>query len=276
MKKFLLLLALPIFVCASAWAEAVPEKIEQGNYSAWLASIGSARSPYFNQLFAWYEEQKSAPLPSQVAADPDKLFVTVDRPLSETIKAENDNLVEKGITYGLETYGIIDARVETVLETILFRWGKPVGAAKGVTYPVDTVFSFREEKLDDIWGPGSYRSITTLRGGGAAKDQNDISTLLVRGNPQSGYVIFSQYFGPNGRTLSTSSMSIMTIRPMPDGRTEHRVSGRYTGQSYLIFGIDFGRKNYGFNFSRIRVAQKEFYGMVNELKTTGQIAERKL
>src|SRR5205807_1237391 len=108
--------------------------------------------------FAWLESQKNRPLPSNVNSDPDKLFVTVDRPLAAAIKVEGDGDAEEGSTYGLETYGIINAPIATVLETILYRWGKPVGQASGVTHPNDTVFGFREEKLTQEWGPGSYKT----------------------------------------------------------------------------------------------------------------------
>lgn len=271
---FLSLLLAPTLASAADVFE-LPGAIERESYGAWLEEIGSVRSAYTDHLFDWLEEQKTAALPKEVAVDPEHLFVTVDRPLQQAIEAEANGDVERGVTYGLETYGVVDADVATTLETILFRWGKPVGAESGVTYPLDTVFGYREEKLTPVWGPGSYRSETTMKNGGVAKDQNDVSTLLVRGNPRDGYVIVGNFFGPKGKTPSTSSMSIILIRPTADGRTDYRVSGRYTGQSYLIFGIDFGRRNYGFNATRIRAGQKDFYANVAELKNTGKISERR-
>jgi hypothetical protein len=259
----------------SARAGEAPAHLERYSYWDWLDEIGSVASPYLEPLFDWYGEQVFTSLPPETWADPELLHVSVDRPLRETIQAEAMGDVERGVTYGLETYGVIDAPIETTLETILFRWGKPIGRPSGVTYPVDTVFSFREERLEPFWGPMAYRTETSMRGGGIAKDQNDVSSLLVFGNSEDGYVIVGQFFGPKATTASTSSMSFTMLRPLPDGRTDYRVSGRYTGQSYLIFGIDFGRRNYGFNISRIRAAQKDFFGMVAELKATGKITERR-
>lgn len=276
MKLLSTMIACSLILAGAARAEAeAPVEITREAYGAWVEAIGSAQSPYQEKLFDWLDEQNSRALPREVQSDPDFLFVTVDRPLAETIEAEEMGDVEKGVTYGLETYGILEAPVDTVLETILFRWGKPVGAESGVTYPVDTVFSFREEKLALHWGDRSYRCETKMSGGGVAKDQNDISSLLVRGDAKGGYILVGNFFGPNGKSPTTSSMSIMLLRPLENGRTEYRVSGRYTGQSYSFFGIEFGRKNYGFNVSRIRGGQKEFFGQVQELKKTGKITERR-
>lgn len=278
MKLISTMIACSLILAGAARAEdaaQAPAEITREAYGAWLEEIGSVTSPYQEKLFDWLDEQNSRTLPREVMSDPDHLFVTVDRPLQETIEAEEMGDVEKGVTYGLETYGILDAPVDTVLETILFRWGKPVGAASGVTYPVDSVFSFREEKLETFWGDRSYRCETTMRGGGVAKDQNDTASLLVRGDAQTGYMLVGNFFGPNGSSPTTSSMSIMLLKPLEDGRTEYRVSGRYTGQSYSFFGIEFGRRNYGFNVSRIRAGQKDFYGQVQELKATGKITERR-
>lgn len=278
MKLISTMIACSLILAGAARAEdaaQAPAEITREAYGAWLEEIGSVTSPYQEKLFDWLDEQNSRTLPPEVMSDPDHLFVTVDRPLQETIEAEEMGDVEKGVTYGLETYGILDAPVDTVLETILFRWGKPVGAASGVTYPVDSVFSFREEKLETFWGDRSYRCETTMRGGGVAKDQNDTASLLVRGDAQTGYMLVGNFFGPNGSSPTTSSMSIMLLKPLEDGRTEYRVSGRYTGQSYSFFGIEFGRRNYGFNVSRIRAGQKDFYGQVQELKATGKITERR-
>lgn len=273
---FSTLLTLSALCASPAFAADAPATIERASYGAWLDESGSAKSPYFEPLFNWLEEQAGSALPPEVAADPQKLVVKVDRPIAETAEAEANGDVEAGTTYGLETYGVIDAPVATVLETILFRWGKPVGAEEGTTYPVDSVYSKREEKLEKQGSvPGTYRTVTILQGGGVAKDQNDVSSLLVREDGRGGYLLVGQFFGPNGRTASTSSMSFMILRPSADGGTEYLVSGRYTGQSYSFFGIEFGRRNYGFNSDRIRAGQLDFYGQVKELKETGKITERR-
>jgi hypothetical protein len=272
MKKIAMALALCFSL--NAYGE-VPAELERASYSEWLSSIGSVSSPYLEPIFDWYEEQKGSALPPQVEADPERLFVSVERPLQQTVEAEEMGDVERGVTYGLETYGLVDAPVDVVLETILFRWGKPVGAESGVTYPVDTVFGYREERLAPKWGPRAYATNTVMKNGGVAKEQNDASSLLVFGDSTKGYVLVGQFFGPNGKTPSTSSMSIIILNPVTGGKTDYRVSGRYTGQSYLIFGIEHGRRNYGFNATRIRAGQKDFLGMVKSLKTTGKIPERR-
>jgi len=268
-------LLLPLLISSALAASAAPAFVDRSGYAEWLAQIGSKRSPYYENLFRWLDEQVASPLPAEVHRDPDRLWVTVDRPLRETILAEESGAVHPAVTYGLEAYAVIDAPIETVLQTILFRWGKPLKLPEGVTYPIDTVFSFREEKLSRRWDPNSYQAVTTLRGGGLAKDQNDVSSLLVRGSEEQGYLITAQFLAPNGKTLSTSSMSFVWIRPLAGGKTDFRVSGRYTGQSYLVFGIDFGRRNYGFNLARLRVAQLDFIAMVGELRKTGKIRERR-
>lgn len=263
-----------LLASSMALAAEAPVTIERASYGAWLDATSSARSPFFEKLFDWLDEQSARELPPEVASDPEKLFVAVARPLAETDELEGNGEVEEGVTYGLETYGVINAPVATVLETILFRWGKPVGQAEGETFPVDSVYGFRREKLKAV-APGTYETETTLTGGGVAKDQNDRSTLLVREDGRGGILLVGQFFGANGRTASTSSMSVMWLRPTADGKTDYRVSGRYTGQSYTTFGKEFGRRNYGFNATRIRAGQKDFYGQVAELKATGRITERR-
>ncbi len=274
MKKTLNILALGFLsLSAPAFAADAPVEINRASYGEWLDSIGSVTSPYLEPVFDWFEEQATKPFPAEVAIDPDHILVSVERPLQETIEAEEMGDVEKGVTYGLESYLLIDAPVNVVLETILFRWGKPIGATSGVTYPIDNVYSYRQEKLEPFWGQ-AYRTETVLRGGGFAKDQNDVCSLVVRGNNESGYILVGSFFGPNGRTASTSSLTVITMNPTADGKTEYRVSARYTGQSYMTFGLEFGRRNYGFNVSRIRQGQKDFMNMVQELKNTGKISER--
>lgn len=278
MKKFLVLLSFLATVPVFAADVNAPERIERTSYLRWLHDIGSNQSPYESAIFAWYEEQRNAPLPAEVAADPDHLFVTVDRPLAKTIELEEAGDVNPAVTYGLETYGILDADIQTTLETILFRWGKPVGATEGVTYPTDTVYGSRQESLNLKWGPSSYRTITKKSGGGVAKDMNDVFSLLVREDGAGGYDLIGNFFGPNGgrnQTQTTSSITIISIRPTNDGKTEYRVAGFQTGQSYSFFGIEFGRRNFGFNRDRIRTGQKEFFDQVAELKNTGKITERR-
>ena len=272
---FLALSALAFSVVAQAGSAVPPASIERATYSNWLSQIGAPSSPYSNFLFSWLEEQGKTSLPSQVSADPEKLFVAVERPLAEAVRVEAAGDLEEGTSYGLETYAIINAPVSTVLETILFRWGKPVGQAAGATRPYDTVYGFREERANPEWGPGSYRTITSKRNGGIAGDMNDSFSLLVRGNPQEGFVIAGSFIAPTGETITTSFLTFIILRPMADGKTEYRVAGLLTGQNYSFFGLENGRKNFGFNAARIREGQKEFIGQVKALKDTGKIPERR-
>lgn len=276
MKSLLLALLGSALVSSAVFAGPTPPaKIDRATYPAWLTSIGAPASPYFDYAFRWYETQQRQGLPAQVAADPDKLFVTVDAPLAEAVKVEAAGDVEEGTTYGLETYGIVDAPISTVLETILYRWGKPLGQASGVTHPNDTVFGFREEKLTLEWGPGNFKTYTVKKNGGIANDQNDSFALLLRGDAQNGYVLAGSFLAPIGDTTTQSYITIIMIKPTADGKTDYRVAGMLTGQSYGFFGVDNGRKNFGFNVSRIRDGQKDFYAMVKSLKDTGKIPEKK-
>ncbi|MGZ3710876.1 MAG: hypothetical protein ACXVBE_03930 [Bdellovibrionota bacterium] len=254
-----------------------PAAVERTTYLRWLKSIGSTVSPFEQKLFAWYEAQRNLPLPNEVAQDSQHLFVSVAAPLAATIELENGGEIEKGVTYGLETYGALDVNIATALQTILFRWGKPVGATEGVTYPTDTVFSYREEHLAPQWGANTFRTTTKKTGGGVAKDMNDVYSLMVRGDDRAGYTLIGSFLSKDGKnnTQTTSFITIVTLRALPDGRTDYRVAGYHMGQSYAFFGIDFGRKTYGFNVDRIRVGQKEFYDQAAELKKTGKISERR-
>jgi hypothetical protein len=270
---FCLLATVPVFAADTT----PPATIERTSYLRWLKTIGSNVSPFEQKIFAWAEAQRTLPLPNEVATDPDKLFVSVAGPLAATIELEGAGDIEAGVTYGLETYGVLDVTVAQALETILFRWGKPIGAAQGVTYPADIVYSSREERLSPDWGAGSFRTITHKTGGGVAKDMNDVFSLLVRGNDRAGYTLVGSFLSKEGNnaTTTTSSITVITLRATADGKTDYRVAGYHMGQSYAFFGIDYGRKNYGFNAGKIREAQKEFYKQAAELKKTGRIGERR-
>jgi hypothetical protein len=275
MKALFLALLGTTLLTASAFAATPPASIDRATYPDWLRAINAPDTAYFDYAFRWYEAQLVQPLPAQVATDPDKLFVSITAPLAEAVKLEGAGDVEEGTTYGLETYGIVDAPVNTVLDTILFRWGKPVGAAEGVTHPCDPVFGWREEKLVAEWGPGSYKTFTMKRNGGIANDQNDAYSLLVRGDAVSGYVLVGSFIAPIGDTSTETYITVMMVKPTADGKTDYRVAGMLTGQSYSFFGVDQGRKNFGFNTSRIRDAQKDFYAQVRSLRDTGKIPECK-
>ena len=277
MKALILSLisASALVVSLNALAAPVPPvDIEKTGYAQWLSQIGAPTTTYLDYAFGWYADQLTKPLPPQASTDPDKLFVTVDKPLAEAIRVESAGDVEEGSTYGLETYAIVDAPVATVLEAILFRWGKPVGHASGVTHPNDTVFGYRQETLTLEWGPDSFKTYTIKKHGGVASDLDDTFSLLLRGNATDGYLLAGSFIAPNGDTTTTSFITIIMIKPTPDGKTDYRVAGMQTGQNYSFFGLDGGRRNFGFNVGRIRDGQKDFLNQVKTLRDTGKIPER--
>jgi hypothetical protein len=124
-------------------------------------------------------------------------------------------------------------------------------------------------------GQGSFYSTAVQAGGGIARDLNDTFSILLRGNARDGYSIFTSFLAPGGDTQTTGHFSIVMIKPTGNGKTEFRQLAFQVGQSYAIFGIEFGRKNFGFNYSRVRQGEKGFVAQVMELKTTGKITEKK-
>jgi hypothetical protein len=252
-----------------------PANPNHAAYRAWLESLDTPVSPFFDDLFAWNEAQEKTPLPAEVARDPQRLFVSVQRPLAETIRLEDSGEIEESVTLGLESYGQLNAPVSVVLETVLFRSGKPVGKTEGTTYPHDSIFGFRQESLRERWGQGAYYVTNKKTGGGIVRDQNDSYTMLVRGNAERGYLVLSSFLAPVGATETKSALTIVRLVPLPGGRTDYRISSRFMGQSYGFFGKEAGRANFGFNVTRIRQGQLEFYAQVKELMETGKISERR-
>ncbi|HEY8278873.1 MAG TPA: hypothetical protein VIH99_04575, partial [Bdellovibrionota bacterium] len=250
--KTMILPLFTILFAVAAQAATPPAQIERQSYDQWLSQIGAPASPYTDYAFRWIDAQKGKGLPNQVNADPEKLYVTVEAPLAEAVRAESAGEVEEATSYGLETYALINAPVDTVLETILFRWGKPVGKTSGITHPIDTVYGFREESLKPEFGPGSYKTTTVKKNGGIAGDMADSFVLLSRGSAKDGYTLIGSFLAPTGETISTSFITVITLKPTADGKTEYRVAGLLNAQSYAFFGVEQGRKNFGFNLQRIR------------------------
>ncbi|MCO5141708.1 MAG: hypothetical protein M9962_01305 [Oligoflexia bacterium] len=276
MKSFLLCLCSVFLFSVNAHSLEAPAQIEREGVLSWYESIDSNVSPYYDYVFDWLEEQRETDqLPNEVYQDPEKIFVRVDRVLAVTIELEDVGEVERAITYGLETFMEIDAPVETVLETMLFRWGKPVGAAEGKTFPYDFVYGFRREALTREFGENTYKTFTIKTNGGIAKDQNDSFTLMVRSDEKGGYELLGSFFAPMERTSTSSFFTLMKMQPMGPNKTAFRVTGMHTGQSYGFLGIEYGRKNFGFNLLKIREGQKEFLGQVYHLRDKGWIPERR-
>ena len=74
-----------------------PATVTRASYEGWLRAIGSNLSAFTDNAFDWYETQLRTPLPSQVAADPDKIYVNVDKALQETIALEQSGDIEEEI-----------------------------------------------------------------------------------------------------------------------------------------------------------------------------------
>ncbi len=275
--KISLITALFVFLSPLAQAESpeAPAHLTRSGYINWLEAIGTPVSPFLDPMFAWLEEQDRISLPPEVVKDPQRLFVSVDRPLAETISLEDSGEIAESVTIGLESYGVVDAPIRTVLETVLFRSGKPVGQKEGTTYPVNSIFNSRRETIRERWGADSYYITNRKTGGGLVRDQNDSYSMLVRGTPEKGIVVLSSFLAPVGPSETKSSLTIVRLKLLPNGKTDYRISSRFMGQSYGFFGKENGRANFGFNVSRIRAGQLEFYGQVRELKETGKISERR-
>jgi hypothetical protein len=252
-----------------------PEDLTSISYPGWLRAINSNVSAFADNAFAWYEAQKKSPLPSQVYADPDSIYVDVDRALQETIALEQSGDIEEGNTIGFDAYALINAPIQVVLETKLFNWGKPVGQPQGETYPYDSVFSLVHDVSTLRWGANNFWVTTSQTGGGVAQDLHDDYTILVRGNSTRGYSVFASYFGPEGDTATQAHISIVILTPTANGKTEYRQCVRQNGQSYKIFGIDIGRKSFGFNAARDHDGVKLLSQQMLELKSTGTIKQNK-
>jgi hypothetical protein len=264
-------------------AEPAPAQITQASYQKWarpmLRSSGrDFTSAFTGKIFAWFENEKSRGLPSEVYSDPEKTFVNVERPLRETIELEDGGDIEEGNTVGAEVYSEMPGTVHEVFETMLYRWGKPAGATEGRTYPPGGPFSRRVDYFapNPVWGPQAYASLSLRRDGGVVKDLADRYMMIVRGNDQEGYDIFMQYIRPAGDTKSEQCFAIAIIRPLANGKTSYKISTRYQGQNYKVLGnVSIGRKQIGFNVGKVRAIQVETLGMLSELQENGKIADHK-
>jgi hypothetical protein len=270
----ILRLAIFGFALSAAASDLPPAEVERTNYTNWLTAIKSNVSPFVDAGFDWWYEERGRELPTEVYADPDSTFVTVDRGLKETIDLEDVGEIPKAVTYGNEVYSRINADVSIVRDAVLFRWGKPIGKSDGATYPVDAIYGQRRETIQERWGINSYWSMELKARGGLAKDIHDNFTLLVRGNDLAGYDIVGSFHSPFGDTTTTSSLMMIQIRPLAGGFTAYKALTRHLGQYYGFLGVDYGRRNFAFNPTRVRDSQQEFLRSVDELKRTGTIRER--
>ncbi|MCO5141707.1 MAG: hypothetical protein M9962_01300 [Oligoflexia bacterium] len=259
-----------------------PAALEEESYMEWIEPIyewagGNPYSAFTPLVFEWYREEKDRGLPSEVFEDPGKVFVNVNRPLQQTIELEDAGEIEVGNTVGAEVYAQMDGTVDEALEAMVFRWGKPVGATEGKTYPPGGAFARRVEYFSPIsnWGDGAYANLSLRRDGGIVKDLADRYLFLVKGDSQKGYDVVMQYLKSGGKTPTQQCFAIAIIRPEAPGKVSYKISTRFQGQSYKVLGnVSIGRKNIGFNVEKVRAIQVEYMGMLDELKKTGTIQDK--
>lgn len=260
-----------------------PAQVTLQSYQQWATPLlrqGDTDnvSAFTSRLFEWYEAEKNRPLPPEVYRDAEKIYVNVQRPLAETIELEEAGEITEGNTVGAEVYAEQAGTMREALATMLFRWGKPTGAADGRTYPPGGQFQKRVDYFaaNSDWGPGAYASLTMRRNGGLVKDLFDRYFMLIRGNEQDGYDVFMQYYKPGGATPTEKCFAIAMLRPIAAGKVAYKISTRYQGQSYKILGgIKIGRAQVGFNVQKVRAIQVESNGFLRELQQTGTIKDRK-
>ncbi len=273
----------PALVDVVSSPRAAPAKMNYDSYVKWVQPILSANgaeglSGFTAKVFDWYESEKNRGLPSEVARDPERIFVNVARPLAETIELEDEGEITEGNTVGAEVYAEQAGTMKEALHTMLYRWGKPVNAAEGKTNPPGGHYQKRVDYFaaNPDWGPGVYNSLTIRRGGGLIKNIFDRYLMVIRGNEQEGYDIFMQYLKDGGQTSSENCFAIAILRPLGHGKVAYKISTRFQGQSYKILGgIKIGREQIGFSVPKVRAVQVESNGLLKELQETGTIKDRK-
>jgi|GEM_PF-1738202 len=258
-----------------------PAELSKEAYLRWAEPILNATgvdrtSPFSEHIFAWYEANKNSALPDQVNKDPQKIYADVATPRAETIAMENAGTIEKYIAAGGNVYAEIQGTTDQVLEATLFLWGKPIGKTEGKTKPeAQPTHSKRADYFEPNakWGPGAFANLEIRKNGGIVRDLSDHYLLLVRGDSAKGYDVLMQYVGPQGQSETSAVLAIAVIRPLGNGKTSHKIASRYMGQSYGILG-PIGRDAMGFNQTKVKGIEKRFTDYVNELRTTGKIADQ--
>lgn len=264
-------------------AQPAPEQLEKEAYRKWVGPLLRVQGKDFTSaftanIFSWYENEKSRGLPEEVSRDPDRIFVNVERPLRETIELEDGGEIEVGNTVGAEVYSEMNGSPREVLDTMLYRWGKPVGKEEGNTYPPGGPFARRIEYFapNPNWGTNAFANLTLRRDGGIVKDLADRYIVLVRGNEEEGFDVLMQLVRPAGTTASQQCLAIAIIRPLGNGKSSYKISTRYQGQSYKVLGnVGIGRKQIGFNAGKVRAVQVETMEMLKELRAKGDITDHK-
>ncbi|MGZ3651550.1 MAG: hypothetical protein ACXVB9_04545 [Bdellovibrionota bacterium] len=258
-----------------------PADLNLATYMAWAAPIlkgADAVSAFTPKVFEWYQNEKDRGLPQEVYNDPQRIYVNVQRPLAETQALEDSGDITEGNTVGAEVYAEETGTVSQALTAMLFRWGKPAGAADGHTYPPGGPFSKRVDYFaaNPDWGPQAYSSLSMRRDGGILQNISDRYLVLIRGDATKGYDVLMQYVKPSVETPTEKCFAIAIIRPLGNGKTSYKISTRYQGQVYKILGsIKIGRDQIGFNVQKVRGVQVETAAMLKEFQDTGTIKDHK-
>jgi hypothetical protein len=153
-------------------------------------------------------------------------------------------------------------------------------AAVGSTYVpsgfYDIMFDWYEAQLKDPVPPGVNADPEKLYVVTDIALQQTIQ-LENGGEIERGNTIGFDVYGivkvptPGLHTASDNHFSMTMMKSAPNGETEFRQSLRRSGQSYEMLGLEFARKSYAFNASRVRTAEKGFIASAVELRDTGHI-----
>lgn len=255
-----------------------PAELSKEAYLRWaeplLKAQGTDRtSPFSEKIFAWYEANKNTGLPSQVGADPQKIYADVATAKAETLALEQAGEMEENVGAGANVYAEIQGTPEQALEATLYLWGKPVGQAGGKTKPAaQPSHSIRADWLEPNpkWGPGAFANLEVRKEGGIVKPLSDHYVILVRGDAVKGYTVLMQFVAPQGQTETTHVLAIAIIKAIGKDKVMHKISSRYMGQKYP----SILRDTIAFNTSKVRQIEKRFVDYVTELRTTGKIADQ--
>ncbi|NUM87700.1 MAG: hypothetical protein HUU37_00710 [Bdellovibrionales bacterium] len=258
-----------------------PEAVEAASFTAWLgqysAAIGAdeAVSAFTESVFAWYENEKGRDLPAQAYHNRDHIHVDVNTAKAKTLELERAGDIEELTTVGADIYAEMDGAPEQVLETMLFRWGKPVSMKEGKTYPAPSPFGKRVEYYAPMaeLGPNAFVNMTMRHNGGIVQNLEDRYLMLIYPASQGGWDLVMQYVRPAGKTATTRSLAIAMIRPGKGGKTAFKMAMRYQGQNYGALGGLIGRSQFGFNEGKVRDGQLGFHKMLQQLREKGAIEE---
>jgi hypothetical protein len=259
-----------------------PLSITRDNYLLWLQTFkpdngGGEISGFFDLIFDWYESQMTVPLPDQVRQAKDKLYVTINDALKQTLALEQSGDISEYTTVGFEAYGIAPVPLDFAIKTALYYCGRPIGQIEGETTPrPESRFSKAVctiRKMEEGRDRGNYFSTNSQLNGGVVEDLNDEYALLVRDNASHGVTLFGSFLQPMAgkETMTSQGMYIMTLKPLSDSQTDFRLTLRRNGQTYSVWGN--GRYECGFNQKAFLDRQKQFLAGMVSLYNNGKIGD---